>query len=218
MIQHDSTSYPLRGAHRAIPCLACHTRTVAADKSVNYQFKFTSSNCLACHKDRHRGEVDKFVTKSGCEFCHVEQTWKQVQFDHNLSEFHLEGKHAAVPCAKCHFAQPNLQTPPALTFVNVTKQCSDCHKDIHRGQFALADSAATDCNRCHTPQNWKAAKFEHNTSARFKLDGAHINVPCAKCHFPKLVDGEQFVAYKPLDTTCAACHGATKVLEKEKKP
>jgi hypothetical protein len=217
MVKHDSTSYSLKGAHLAVPCLACHTRAVDDTKAVSYRFRFLSTRCLACHTDPHRSEVNKFVEKSGCEFCHAVDSWKQVQFDHNLSDFHLDGKHAAVPCDKCHIARPNIETPAVLTFVNITKVCADCHKDIHRGQFALADSSGTDCAKCHTPQSWGAAKFDHNAASRFKLDGAHIRVPCVKCHLPKLVDGEPFVAYKPLDTTCAACHGATKVLDKEKK-
>ncbi len=217
MSQHDQTRYPLKGAHRAIPCVACHTRTVSADQAVSYEFKFTSVACLACHKDPHRGEVNKYVSQKGCEFCHMEDSWKQVSFDHNLSDFHLEGKHAAVACGKCHSGQMAGQNTLVLTFVGASKLCQDCHKDIHRGQFASADSSSTDCSRCHSSQSWKAEKFNHNVSSRFKLDGAHINVPCEKCHHPTVIDNESFVAYKPLDTACAACHGATKVMEKEKK-
>jgi Zn finger protein HypA/HybF involved in hydrogenase expression len=104
-----------------------------------------------------------------------------------------------------------------LTMAGARTECRACHADVHRGQFAGKESGVTDCGSCHSPENWKAPKFDHNSSARFKLDGAHKNVPCKQCHRPTEKDGEMFVAYKPLDTTCVSCHGNTIPSVKEKK-
>ena len=60
MAQHEQTDYPLRGAHQAVPCLACHQRS--GDRSdPKLSFVFNSTRCQACHKDPHRGQVDKLV-------------------------------------------------------------------------------------------------------------------------------------------------------------
>ena len=48
-----------------------------------------------------------------------------------------------------------------------------------------------------TPSDWKDAKFDHNLAA-FKLTGAHVNVPCEKCH----VNG----VFKGTPQTCVSCH------------
>ncbi|MFZ1685181.1 MAG: hypothetical protein WAU88_13785 [Candidatus Zixiibacteriota bacterium] len=216
MAQHDSTKFALKAAHRAVPCIACHTRTVSEDNQVSYRFAFTSMQCLACHKDPHNGEVKKYVDERGCEYCHNDNSWALVKFDHGVTKFALDGKHAAVPCGKCHTSEAKGKVQAKLTFVGASTKCQDCHKDIHRGQFAIENSV-TDCARCHTPNAWAGAeKFDHSTS-RFKLDGAHKGVACQKCHRPTVIDEQPFVAYKPLDTACAACHDASVLNGKVKK-
>jgi hypothetical protein len=218
MAQHDQTSYPLKESHRAVPCIACHTRTVAADGLISYQFSFKSTRCLVCHKDPHHGEVKKYVDDKGCEFCHNEASWSKVSFDHGATKFPLDGKHASVTCIKCHHTGQSATADSKVTFAGAAQACQDCHKDIHRGQFAAAEKAVTECAKCHTPKNWvPAEKFDHNTVSRFKLDGAHKGVACVKCHRPTVVDGLNFVAYKPLDTACAACHDASMLNGKGKK-
>lgn len=205
MAQHDSTDYPLRGAHRAVPCLACHQQKSVSGQA-EFTFAFVSTRCLACHRDPHHGQVDKLVAASGCELCHAVETWNAVNYDHSKTDFPLEGKHMQTSCFKCHGDSTKTADRTAMRFAGVKTECQTCHADIHRAQFAVDD--ATNCSRCHTPVNWKAPKFDHQ-SARFKLDGAHRNVACGKCH-PTLTDGlGQFAKYKPIDTSCVSCHGNT---------
>ncbi|MEW5795283.1 MAG: hypothetical protein AB1772_02880 [Candidatus Zixiibacteriota bacterium] len=217
MSQHESTQYPLRGAHRAVPCLACHTSRDGEQKALVYHFKFRSTRCLDCHRDPHRGEVNKYVAAGGCETCHGVEYWALVSFDHSQTRFALDGKHAAVACIMCHSTGTPARGETHLTFVGASKQCQDCHRDVHRSQFAASLTHLTDCSGCHTSRNWKAEKFDHNRGSRFALDGAHRHVACGRCHVPAMVDGERFVAYKPLDTACVSCHGANLSLESEKK-
>jgi hypothetical protein len=65
--------------------------------------------------------------------------------------------------------------------------------------FKLEDQGAygTNCTQCHTPDNWKKARFDHDLSV-FRLTGAHVNVACAKCHANNV--------FKGTPQTCAACH------------
>jgi hypothetical protein len=72
-------------------------------------------------------------------------------------------------------------------------ECVACHAkdDAHQGQFGQ------DCAGCHTPEDWKAASFDHSRTA-FPLDGAHLNVACQQCHTDN--------TFKGTPTQCAACH------------
>lgn len=205
MAQHDQTEYPLKGAHRAVACLACHTKATSSQE-VRVTFAFASRRCQACHKDPHRGQVDKVVAVDGCEACHAVDTWNQVIYDHSKSTFALEGKHTKVACTKCHAEIASATEVTAVKFTGIRTDCQSCHTDIHRGQFASQESF-TDCARCHLPTGWNTTKFDH-ASSRFKLDGAHRNVACGKCHVAVTSDEGSFVRYKPLETTCASCHGA----------
>ncbi len=205
LAQHDRTDYPLQGAHRAVPCVSCHELKNARSDSIVCKFKFSSTRCLDCHKDYHQGQLDKYVTAKGCEYCHVVGGWGKVQFDHGSTKFKLEGRHLEIACVKCHSREKADTKAGTLVFEDKRKICSDCHKDIHRGQFASATDPA-DCQACHTALNWKADKFNHNVASQFALAGAHKTVPCIKCHFEKEIAAEKYIVYKPLDRSCASCH------------
>jgi hypothetical protein len=161
--------------------------------------------------------VKKFVDKDGCEHCHTDDAWSLVRFDHSTTRFALEGKHATVDCRKCHLAGKIGVAGSALSFAKTAAQCDECHSDVHRAQFVNSIANRTDCQRCHSAQSWKAERFDHNRDARFKLDGAHRNVPCRFCHLPKAVGEAPLVAYKPLDVACKSCHSGADFSKEESK-
>jgi len=215
MAQHDQTSYPLRGAHRAVPCDACHlSRSEAQGK--RYAFEFAALGCRTCHKDPHKGEVDRFMAVGGCESCHNDESWGKVVFDHSRTTFALEGRHTSVACGKCHRGRESGPQKPEFESHITAKTCEACHDDIHRGQFASADGSIR-CNRCHTTQGWKAEKFDHTADTRFVLDGAHREVPCAGCHPMETSGGARVVRYKPLEMACVSCHHARDLHEGSEK-
>ncbi len=211
VLEHNKTEFPLDGSHLAFPCIACHKEVKIRNGSKpTMQFTFKSTRCNGCHQDPHGGELDRYTAQKGCEYCHSTLTWKAVSFDHSQTKFPLEGRHVKVECSQCH----KLVTPPGhFQFKNVETDCQSCHKDIHFGQFATTTAGRaepadhTQCSRCHTPSDWKAEKFNHNRDAKFKLEGAHQNVPCQKCHFKTTENGNTFVRFKPLDISCSSCHG-----------
>lgn len=203
MAQHDQTEYPLRGAHQAVPCLACHQRADSGTQK-ELRFDFTSTRCQGCHKDPHRGQVDKLVAADGCETCHAVNTWNTVTYDHSKSNFALEGKHVKAACNKCHADMANTNDRALVKFTGIRTDCQSCHKDIHRSQFAV--DGATPCANCHTTKGWKPSTFDHAKS-RFALDGAHRPVACDRCHRPATDSTGNWVTYRPLDVTCVSCHG-----------
>lgn len=207
---HQKSAFPLKGAHLAVPCFLCHKK-IPTGSTETTQMRFESTRCAACHTDIHAGSVDQLMNRpsdltgeSGCGFCHEVSGWNRVAFDHSLTEFKLIGKHDSVSCINCHPYAAGEERQ--LRFKTKQKQCADCHSDIHAGQFA-GNSKQTVCDRCHTPFNWQATKFDHNRDAEFKLAGAHQKVECGGCHKTEYINEKEVVRYKPLERECKSCHG-----------
>jgi hypothetical protein len=206
---HAKTSYPLKGAHLAIPCFACHKKT-----NRKITFKFKSARCQTCHIDPHSGEVDQYLFKissitnsAGCEHCHDETSWSANQFDHSQTKFSLEGKHITTECGRCH----EKSSQGLVKIKNISTICQSCHVDIHLGQFKETDGTGlVKCDKCHAPNNWQASKFDHNTHSKFKLDGRHKSVKCGECHIQTEINELKFIRYRPMRTECKSCHANSK--------
>jgi hypothetical protein len=211
---HNLTDFKLDGAHRAIPCIACHKKTSIGFANETIRFRFTSTTCQSCHQDPHNKTADKFMSSQGCKSCHGLDSWRQIKFNHDQTSFPLELKHAEIACSSCHPADQKGNVP----LVKISVACMDCHKDPHFGQFLQTTSGGEKiilCGNCHIPRNWKAEKFDHNVQASFKLEGAHQLVKCEKCHPTLNRDGKQYTVYKPLKSGCADCHGNRSSKKKE---
>ncbi len=209
MKDHQSTNYPLKGAHQAVPCILCHKKINQGTPQETMQFRFKSTRCIDCHEDPHDNQLNKYLkltstinNMDGCEHCHRVERWDLVSFDHAITNFKLEGRHQKVACRECH--KPDARG--VFKFAGVPVKCEVCHEDVHLGQFKTA-SGAIECERCHTPQDWIARKFDHNRDSKFKLSGAHAKVPCNDCHKIAVQNAKRFVKYKPIPTSCNECHG-----------
>ncbi len=197
--RHDSTSFPLRGAHVAVACDACH-KPRAVDGPAD--LAPAHAGCVDCHRDPHQGQTARAQGDRGCTACHVEASWRQVAFDHGVTGFPLEHAHARATCRACHEGA-------AFRSVQLPRPCASCHQDVHAGQFAADGTTA--CDRCHVTLDWLAEKFDHDRDSRFPLRGGHEAVACRACHPP--LEGGRSLRFKPLDTACASCH---RVVPKEK--
>lgn len=185
---HSVTGYVLEGRHATLPCRDCHNPAliktdltgIEKDKDLTRTFMGLATNCLDCHRDEHRGQLG-----NNCQTCHNPEKFKPAAgFSHDKARFLLTGKHAVVDCAKCHkqVEDGSIAVSPQVTYAHYKPinfaNCTDCHKDVHRGKFGA------DCNRCHNNSNWKqvaANQFNHD-STTFPLIGLHQKVPCEKCH------------------------------------
>ena len=193
---HNKTQFQINGAHLATPCESCHYQ------QKNWIFKGIGIACIGCHENIHKNELKvEFFPENKCNFCHQTESWNTITFDHKKTDFPLLGKHSSLPCGSCHRKSENEVTK--IIFSSVKKECESCHKDIHFGQFQV--EGTSDCSRCHEFENWKPEKFDHNKT-KFKLDGAHKNIACAKCHPQIEVNGNTFIKFKLEDFSCAACH------------
>lgn len=136
-------------------CLSCHTRL--ADRladNIGYHATVTGKPCRECHKE-HQGRNTPLAPEP------------PPTFDHRVTVFPLEGRHAQLTCARCH---------PARQWVGITTACVRCHKDTaHRGALGAS------CAKCHGADSWKRPT---RTAAdhRISLAGGHATLGCASCH------------------------------------
>jgi len=195
--KHNQTKFPLEGAHAATACSECH-------KPVNrWTFRNIGTKCSDCHGNPHEGFIpNRFLTNDNCTSCHNVKSWSKVTFDHSQTKFKLQGKHALIACAECHYPK-NEKGVKVQKFRGVSSDCSSCHADHHQGQFEV--NGKTDCSRCHGFDNWKNSKFDHNT-ARFKLDGAHQSVRCGECHKETKTEKGTYILYRNNKLECSNCH------------
>ncbi len=183
---HNLTSFPLTGGHRAVMCVACHT---------NNKFEAISANCYDCHAaDFRRPTSPNHVTgnfSQQCQSCHTTIAWQPATFDHNATNFPLTGKHTTVDCQSCHIGG-NFQ----ITYTD----CYQCHRtnfeSVTSPNHVTANFSHT-CLTCHTTSTWNPSTFNHASTA-FPLTGAHTSIDCQSCH----KNGNYQLAY----TDCYQCH------------
>lgn len=196
--KHKQTKFPLEGAHQATACNACH------QKATGWTFRnIGGSKCVDCHKNVHKGFIpDRFMANENCTVCHTVNSWKKPNFDHSKTGFKLDGAHAQVACAECHYRK-NDKGVRVQKFAGLSKDCAACHNNPHVGQFEV--NGRTNCTQCHTTESWHKTKYDHNTS-RFKLDGAHATVKCDACHKRVTDEKGTYIQYKFKSIECSTCH------------
>jgi hypothetical protein len=73
-----------------------------------------------------------------CDFCHKTKAFKPSVFDHDdpsFTTFGLDGKHAKVPCGKCHQTVRLAGGLKTARYRGVPRACEGCHVDFHHGEF-----------------------------------------------------------------------------------
>ena len=198
--QHQTTRFPLEGAHDATPCFACHI----SEDDKRWTFKELGSKCIDCHTDYHEGYMSKkYYPTNDCKTCHINDTWATVTFDHKLTKWPLTGKHNEVSCRNCHYENTDSNKLGKQTFKGLKSDCIDCHKNIHNDTFAI--NGVTDCKRCHVTDSWFPKKFNHNNTS-FPLKGRHSEIECKECHTSTIVNNKTQIVYKLKKFQCIDCH------------
>lgn len=174
-------------------CTACHTAP--------WESATMADRCMRCHPDvitqvqghsgLHGGLVGAMSAPT-CRACHSEHHGPDgqltVNFDHSRLSFKLIGKHASVPCDRCHTAVGSVSD-----FRNTPHTCVACHAkdDKHAGSFGQQ------CEQCHNPTGWANATFDHTIFPVTHGRQERVAV-CATCH----PDGVKTY-------TCFGCHQHT---------
>jgi len=203
-----SSPGPLAQSHAGLDtqdhCNDCHvdgSKEVSNDKCLNCHDHNDLKARISAGKGYHASSA---VKGKKCETCHLDHKgkaydimgWKSVAggekaFNHDLSGWPLNGKHAQTDCADCHKAK---NKAGLKTYMGTDRLCgsSGCHNNDQPHKFERKDMLA--CERCHGESVWKPAKtaaqqkFNHDDrkDAAMPLFGSHKDVACGKCH-PKAV-------------------------------
>ena len=193
-----------------VGCEACHgvekwnpAQFGLALHDLESRFDLTGAHrvtpCNGCHVSEKEGErvlQFRFADPGDCLSCHREDDPHEGSFD-------------GAPCQVCHTTGTFFME----TFEHGRDEvrgwiesCGVCHEkeQPHSNQFL-----GRECGECHATDSFRVPSFDHSRS-RFPLDGAHEDVACSQCHRRESGPGigpGVMVRYRPLDVTCAACHG-----------
>jgi ribosomal protein L15 len=128
--------FPLLGRHMLVECKKCHVAPT---------FKDAETDCWSCHeKDDAKTHKRRFGTE--CQDCHNVRDWMAWDFDHNKTDFKLDGAHKKIAnkCYSCH-------SKPMGKKVSLGSSCGSCHgrEDVHNGSYGdRCERLETDKNGC----------------------------------------------------------------------
>ncbi len=196
---HNKTGFKLKGSHHKINCFSCHNKTSNPLTVFQDKININENDCVKCHDDFHEGKYGL-----DCVKCHKESSFLSLKkmdfFDHNITDYPLEGKHIEVDCKQCH--KKRFSTPIDFT------ACSNCHDDYHRGEFK-ENNVTPDCVTCHSLENgfdYSLYTLEQHQETEFPLEGAHYATPCFACH---ISEDDKRWTFTNLGSTCIDCHKDT---------
>ena len=190
---HTNTKFQLVGKHINVDCLKCHKVEMINGKKFQEFKGIQYNNCTGCHKDNHQNKYGQ-----DCRQCHSEESFKIVKginkFDHNNTNYRLQGKHLGVNCKACH----------KTSFTDPLKhnRCIDCHSDYHKRQF-VKNGVSPDCSQCHGVKGFTFFSYtidQHNLST-FPIKGSHLALPCFDCH-----KKQKTWNFRGIGIDCKECH------------
>ena len=188
LFDHNSTQFPLTGAHTGRQCNDCH-------KSGQYAGLPTA--CNSCHLEDFSQTTSPNHVTSGfpqdCSVCHSTAAWTPALFDHGKTEFPLTGAHRPLQCPACHSSGQ---------YAGLPATCVSCHLARYNATVNpnhVTSGFPQECAVCHNTTAWSPATFNHSTT-QFPLTGAHTSVQCTNCHINGVYDGTP--------TDCYSCHSS----------
>ncbi len=229
---HNTTAFPLTGAHNTATCSDCHQNGYTG----------TPVNCFDCHEPDFAGAVNPNHGVLGipttCADCHTtNEGWAPATFAIHNQYYVLAGAHVSIAnnCNDCHQG----------SYTNTPNECSGCHLDDYNQTTNPPHSAAqfpTNCTECHNQSAWEPSTFNHDNQYFPIYSGKHNGewnncsdchtnpnnyavFSCIDCHEHNKADMDQehddVGGYVYLSDACLDCHPngdskATKAIQKIK--
>lgn len=185
---HQTSRFPLLGAHRMADCMDCHKSESKA------RFDVAGINCIDCHRQNYLATTNPNHSDAGfsqdCSICHPVNSfqWDGKGFNHSF--FSLKQGHSSAQCTDCHTTGRYSDAKP---------DCNSCHNADYLATANpnhQASAFPVACASCHTlATGWKPASFDHT---RFPLTLGHSTPACVDCH--------KAGNYTNLSPDCYSCH------------
>ena len=185
---NKKSDFKLEFVHKEVKCQSCHQTKINLDEA--------RSLCFDCHEpdDIHNKNLGE-----KCDQCHDQRNWiLDIQFDHDISNFPLNGLHAIVLCDGCHKSND---------YQLKKSSCYDCHKKDDSHKLALSP----DCSVCHSANGWLNWSFDHTKQTDYPLRGTHQEIECGGCHKIKV----NRIKDIELSNSCVSCHKEDDVHEEK---
>ncbi len=179
-------SYPSNIGHRNWPgCFRCHD-----GKHVSETGKALGMDCSECHTL----PVRSALMPLGSVTLEAKGPWHPVP---------LEGKHASIPCSRCHIAglSPSAECGDCHKFDAAAPMmgspCRECHRkagealpvvacrECHPTLYGLhkkKDHAESACKDCHKPHAWSVRGRDVCLECHEEMKEHNAPEPCAECH------------------------------------
>ena len=129
---HSRFAFALEGAHRAAPCVACHTKMRSTTS-----YAIPGATCASCHATPHGTQFASRPDGGTCQSCHELNAWAPAsRFVHDANGgFALGATHAKVPCARCHKPSTDAAASGATrVWHGVPRSCEGCHRNGASGR------------------------------------------------------------------------------------
>jgi hypothetical protein len=121
---HKETGWELEGAHKTTECRDCHFVSSNESTTFTQVFNTLEVTCTTCHENVHDRQFEINGTTE-CIRCHESESWFPSKFDHNESNFPLDGKHEELECSACH--KPLTNQEEVINYKIKKFKCIDCH-------------------------------------------------------------------------------------------
>jgi hypothetical protein len=208
VFNHNTTPFPLTGAHINVACNQCHTSSTPPPL-----------DCYSCHVTQWQSTVSLALSTSSvpnhitagfvpatCASCHTTDSWLGAVFNHAATRFPLTGAHTSVACNLCHLSS----APPPL-------DCYSCHTAKWNSTATMLGSVpnhlavdaaaagiiASACGTCHTTSsNWMGATFSHPWFNNLSHGNNAAGDVCSVCHTNSLGASGNYTIFQ-----CTGCHG-----------
>jgi predicted CXXCH cytochrome family protein len=136
---HNTTAFPLTGAHRTATCVACHAGGYSG----------TQTDCYACHQTDYAQTNNPGHTAASfptaCATCHSTTAWTPSSWDHEPHFPIRTGKHTSLACTQCHVTSSNYAAFECI-LCHEHNQTDMAGKHEGRPDYQWASSA---CYACH---------------------------------------------------------------------
>jgi hypothetical protein len=147
---HQTTRFPLVGAHLAADCESCHK--VAAQGHNSYVN--TPTDCVACHLADYNATTNPNHPQQGfpqdCQQCHTPIVWSSGKFpNHDAFYFPIfSGTHKGrwTACTDCHIASPDYSQ---FSCIQCHAHSSQTDVTSHHGGVSGFQYNPTSCYGCH---------------------------------------------------------------------
>jgi hypothetical protein len=127
---HSKTAFALTGAHSSITCTSCHEKEQSG-ATLHLRFDTADQECVSCHQpdNPHHGQFMKDGVTQDCASCHDTEAFTIAAFDHDKTQFPLDGAHSGVSCRSCHQTEQGADGEAFVRFKPLSTKCESCHGD-----------------------------------------------------------------------------------------